>query len=92
MEDGKTTKDNSVWSCADFYSAVLIRASGIPLAGLGKGQDKFVTFFFSASPEACETILQKHWNRNLKLETRLLIETINELKTRVHEKMKGASL
>ncbi|MBI4137089.1 hypothetical protein HY469_03425 [Candidatus Roizmanbacteria bacterium] len=89
MKDETGTKNTSIWSCADFYSAVLLRASGIPLAGLGKGQSKFITFYFGASQQTCEEILKKHWDRNLKLETRLFIETINELKTRVHEKMKG---
>lgn len=90
MKD-EITKNTSVWSCADFYSAVLLRASGIPLIGLGKGEGKFITFYFSAPQQECEAILKCHWDRDLKLETRLFIETINELKTRVHEKMKGGS-
>lgn len=89
MKDVTFPKDTPTWSCADFYSAVLLRASGIPLMGLGKGQSKFVTFYFGASEQTCEEILKKHWDRSFKLETRLFIETINELKTRVHEKMKG---
>lgn len=77
------------WNTSDFYSAVLARASGIPLVDLKREKGKFIIFQFDASPDTCEEILKKHWDRTLKLETRLLIETINELKTRVHEKLKG---
>lgn len=76
------------WETSDFYSAVIVRANGVPLADLTKKDGKFVTFQFSDSPEVCEAILKKHWDRTLKLETRLFIETINELKTRVHETLK----
>ena len=81
-------EENTFWTTSDFYSAVLIRASGISLANLIKERGKFVIFKFSSSPDVCEEILKKHWDRTLQLETRLLIETINELKTRVHEKVK----
>lgn len=81
----------SFWTCADFYSAVILRTYGIPLIGLSKGQGRFIVFIFKASQEECESILKKHWDRDLQLETRLFIETINELKTRVHEKMKEVS-
>jgi hypothetical protein len=81
---------NTTWQTNDFYSAVLVRASGIPLLNLISGNGKFLTFQFSASPDMCEEIIKKHWDRTLKVESRLLIETINELKTRIHEKSKGA--
>lgn len=77
---------NTIWQTNDFYSAVLVRASGIPLINLISGNGKFLTFQFSASPVKCEEIIKKHWDRTLKVESRLLIETINELKTRIHEK------
>ncbi len=79
---------NTDWETSDFYSAVIVRANGVPLAYLTKKDAKFVIFQFSESPETCEAILKKHWDRTLKLETRLFIETINELKTRVHETLK----
>ncbi len=82
-------KENNVWTVSDFYSAVIVRASGIPLINLTKENGKFVVFHFDSSPEVCELILKKHWDRSLKLETRLFIETINELKTRIHEKVKN---
>lgn len=71
----------------DFYSAVILRASGFPILDLIHGNDKFVTFHFKASPSECNEILSKHWNRTLKLETRLLFETIGELRTRLHSEV-----
>lgn len=76
---------NETWSTKDFYSAALVRASGIPLVNLVKREGSYVTFVFDASYEICDDIIRRHWDRSLKLETRLLIETINELKTRIHE-------
>lgn len=81
-------KNLNTWSTSDFYSAVIIRASGIPLLSLIREQGKFLTFQFASSPEICEEVIKKHWDRTLKVESRLLIETINELKTRIHEKGK----
>lgn len=80
---------NNLWFTSDFYSAVIVRASGIPLIALSKEQGRFVVFHFEASPKTCEAILKQHWDRSLKLETRLFIETINELKTRTFERVKG---
>lgn len=85
-------KENITWQTTDFYSAVIVRTSGIPLTDLIRGKDKFLTFQFSASPEKCDAILKKHWDRSLQVESRLLIETINELKTRIHEKVKGVNI
>jgi len=76
------------WKTKDFYSAVLCRANGIPLVNLAKQDGNFVVFNFASTPEVCEEILRKHWNRELKLETRLLIDTIAELKTRTFSEMK----
>ncbi len=91
MKDEINVKENFVWACTDFYSAVLLRASGIPLIRLDKSSDKSVTFYFEASHKVCDDIFKKHWDRSLRIESRLIIETINELKTRVHEKMRGES-
>ena len=91
MEGNMKVNKNNIWSTADFYSAVIVRASGIPLIDLVKEQGKFVTFYFNAHADVCEMLLKKHWDRSLKLETRLFIETISELKVRIHERVKSLS-
>ena len=88
----KMKEIKNTWQTTDFYSAVIIRASGIPLTDLIRGNDRFLTFQFTASPDKCEAIIKKHWDRSLQVESRLLIETINELKTRIHEKGKGVNI
>lgn len=82
-------KEVKKWETSDFYSAVIVRANGAPLINLRRSSSKFLVFEFSAIPEWCEEIIKKHWDRTLKIESRLLIETINELKTRIHEHSKG---
>lgn len=84
-------KNNLIFITSDFYSACILRASNIPLSSLTKEKGNFISFRFEKAPETCELILKSHWDRSLKLESRLLIETINELKTRVHDKMKEAA-
>lgn len=74
------------WYTSDFTSACILRTSGIPLLCLDK-QNKIVTFVFYSSPSDCESILKKHWDRQLTLETRSLFEVIAELKTRVHQEL-----
>lgn len=81
-------ENNLIFTTSDFYSACVLRAKNIPLDSLTKERGNYITFSFDASPEICEGVLKEHWDRTLLLESRLLIETINELKTRVHDKMK----
>lgn len=76
------------WTTSDFTSACIARASGIPLLDLIKDKPHSITFVFADEPQKCEAILKTHWDRSLKLETRLLFETINELKTRIYERLK----
>lgn len=80
---------NTTWQTSDFYSAVIVRANGALLINLKRSSNRFLVFEFSATPEWCEEIIKKHWDRTLRIESRLLIETINEFKTRIHEHSKG---
>jgi len=73
------------WKTRDFYIASCILASKISLVRLQKETNKIVSFVFNTTPENAEQIIQKHWNRELILPTRNLIEAIHELKTRIFE-------
>ena len=68
----------------DFYLSCCLLASGIPLKKLKKENSKFFTFVFDNSQQKVDRIIQDHWNRNLNLPTRTLIDSIHELKTRLH--------
>jgi hypothetical protein len=43
-----------------------------------------VTFVFDDPEHKAEEILRGYWAREIRIEARSLIETINELKTRIH--------
>ncbi len=72
------------WKSKDFYLSSVVRASGALLIDLETGNHDFVFFVFDISPKKAEVIITSHWNRELKIPTRDLIEAINELKTRIY--------
>lgn len=78
MENTREVKLN------DFYQAVILKTSGLPLLRLEKGVGKFVTFVFDDPEYKAEETLEKYWNKELQLTARDVIENISELKTRIH--------
>jgi len=56
------------YKCNDFYQAVILKTAGVPLIRLEKTTERFFNFVFD-DPE---------------VDARDLIESINELKTRIH--------
>jgi len=81
--------ENAQWKTSDFYSAVVVKSSNIPLYTIEKENDRFVNFIFKASNAKCEEILNKHWNGELKINSKIIIDTIKELKTRLYEVIRG---
>jgi len=69
---------------SDFYQSVILKAVGFPLLRLERGKGKFVTFVFDDPEHKAEEVLRGYWAREIRIEARSLIETINELKTRIH--------
>lgn len=78
MENTKEFKLN------DFYQAVLLKTVGFPLVRLDRRNGKFVTFVFDDPEYKAENIIERYWNREITVVARDLIESINELKTRIH--------
>jgi hypothetical protein len=68
----------------DFYQAVILKTVGFPLIRLEKTGDRFVTFVFNDPQNQAEKTIRNYWNRSLPVEARDLVETINELKTRLY--------
>lgn len=68
----------------DFYHAVILKTVGFPLLRLEKGNGKFLVFVFADSDSQAQVTIQNYWNRQIQVDARDLIETINELKTRIH--------
>jgi hypothetical protein len=70
----------------DFYLASCILASGERLIELEQGSGGFSVFVFDCLSERADQIIADHWSRKLVVSTRDLIDAINELKTRLHNK------
>ena len=76
--------NNKEFKSQDFYQSVVLKTLGFQLLRLEKGSGHFFIFVFSDSEAKAEEIIEEYWNRKVKVDARDLIETINELKTRIH--------
>lgn len=72
------------FSSKDFYLVAVCLAAGCKLKAVERQISGFVTFILEEPPFECEQIISRHWSGNLNLQSRKLIESINELKTRLH--------
>ncbi len=79
------TMENEVeYRSRDFYISASLLAKGVPLIRLDKEGENTFLFVFNISPEEAKKLIQDHWNKQLLVASRDLIEAINELKTRLH--------
>lgn len=70
----------------DFYSAVVLKVMKFSLLRLEKQNAKFVNFVFQDDKGTAEELLKRYWDRDgVRPEARDLIETINELKSRIYQ-------
>ena len=74
----------SLFKLKDFYQACVLKTLGFPLLRLDRQSGNFVTFVFSDPDNKASDAIEQYWNREIILTARDLIETINELKTRIH--------
>lgn len=72
------------YSSRDFYISASLLAKGVHLIRLERETANNFLFVFSISTEQAKKLIQDHWNKELMVSTRDLIEAINELKTRLH--------
>ena len=68
----------------DFYQSCILKTVGFPLLRLEKSSGRYVGFVFDDPEYKAEETIEKYWSREIKVVARDLIETINELKTRIH--------
>lgn len=78
MENIKEYKSN------DFYQAVILKTVGFPLMRLERTNGRFYIFVFDDPDNNAQKTISMYWNHQLKVDARELVETINELKTRIH--------
>lgn len=68
----------------DFYQACILKTLGFKLLRLERTNGKFVDFIFDDPKFEAEITLEAYWNRQTQVIARDLIESINELKTRIY--------
>lgn len=68
----------------DFYHAVVLKALGFDLLGLDKSEGRFSIFIFDDKRQGAEETVKKYWDRALMVEPRAMVDSINELKTRLY--------
>jgi hypothetical protein len=69
----------------DFFISACILATGTKIADVIREPDRTCYFIFDITPENANIIIQKHWNNELLLPTRSLVDAIHELKSRIYE-------
>lgn len=74
----------SSYRTKDFYHAVVLKALGFGLLGLDRSEGKFSIFIFDDNDQTAEETVKKYWDRALVVEPRALVDSINELKTRLY--------
>jgi hypothetical protein len=68
----------------DMYSAAVLRSLSYPLINLDRSEGNYSIFVFNDKGLTAQETLQKHWNGQLEVNSRNFVESVRELKTRLH--------
>ena len=68
----------------DFYHAVVLKSLGFKLLGLDRAEGNFSIFVFDDEGQKAEKTISNYWERVLKVDPRTMVDSINELKTRLY--------
>lgn len=71
------------YSTKDFYVAAVIRSLGYQME-LDTSNRREVYFNFEDPKGTIEEVVKKYWAKDLMVDPRSVVESINELKTRMH--------
>lgn len=85
-EDITKIKKSGEYRTKDFYHATILKSLGGQLIDLERTGNNFCYFIFDDPDGGVEDIIKRYWNRELLVEPRLMVESINELKTRLHSR------
>lgn len=83
MERKKMENDVTEFRLKDFYQACVIKTLGFQLKRLEGGDQKFKVFVFDDPDFMAEEKLGQFWDGQLKVDPKLLIQNIRDLKNRV---------
>lgn len=77
------------YSTQDLYTATALRSIGVPLKEVRRDPyiaKKAIFVFESAQgQEPCDVLVREFWDYRLTVDARTFVDSINELKTRVHD-------
>lgn len=75
-----------VFKSKDFYSGVILLVLGFELLDVERSLEKFCLFVFSDPEGRAGEMVDRYWKRELRVDPRLMADSINELKTRLHSR------
>ena len=68
----------------DMYSAAVLRSLNYSLIDLDRSEGNYVLFVFNDPSLTADEDLRRHWDGELEVNSRDFVESIRELKTRLH--------
>lgn len=68
----------------DMYSAAILRSLSYRLIDLDRSEGSYVLFIFDDPESTADQVLRDHWDGELQVNSRDFVESIRELKTRLH--------
>ncbi len=71
----------------DFYISSVLQAAGLTIKKLKRQRRNLVKFVFAESPDEANALINKYWQGSLDVDAKTLIQSIRELKTRLHSKL-----
>lgn len=77
--------NNMEYETRDFFLSACILATSAKITKVIRQEGKICIFVFDITPDAAKDIIRRHWNGDLLLPTRSLIDAIHELKSRIYE-------
>jgi hypothetical protein len=80
----KANVNESKYRSKDFWTCSVLLAAGVPLSGLERKSGSITTFVLDISPTEAEKTITRHFNNELILPTKDLVEAVRTLKSRLH--------
>lgn len=68
----------------DMYSAAILRSLSYRLIDLDRSEGSYALFVFDDPKSTADQVLREHWDGELQVNSRDFVESIRELKTRLH--------
>lgn len=73
--------NSGIYSCKDFYTAVLLHALGFQLQNVRRMEGKFLEFLFLDKENRAEEAVLKYWNKDeITVDYPKIVESIRSLK------------